>query len=198
MSPAHPYQLNSAWTGDARGPRRWSRQRLRDHTSAGRRHRLPGWARWLLQAPARLYDYRPEWLLGQRFLRLTHRGRRSGRCRRTVLEVVGFTQQGAPVVLAARGRQAQWYRNLRHDPAVEIDIAGERRRVRARDLDEQEAVGVLADYEHRHRWARPVVQRVFSRLAGCRYDGGDAARRQLVRHHPLVAFAADGADHGAG
>jgi hypothetical protein len=45
--------------------------------------------RRLLRAPSLLYDWHAGWLLGRRFLRLTHRGRRSGRRYRTVLEVVG-------------------------------------------------------------------------------------------------------------
>ncbi|HWD43055.1 MAG TPA: hypothetical protein VHM23_04920 [Actinomycetota bacterium] len=56
--------------------------------------------RWLLRAPGLLYDRHAGWLLGHRFLRLTHLGRRSGRRHRTVLEVVGTGQAPGEVVVA--------------------------------------------------------------------------------------------------
>lgn len=92
------------------------------------------------------------------------------------------------VVVSGFGRAADWYRNIRRSPAVEVVVARERFRPEQRFLDEDEAVAVLADYEHRHRWAGPAVRWLLGRLLGRRYDGGEVARRELVRHLPLVAF----------
>jgi hypothetical protein len=47
------------------------------------------WVIGALRAPAVLYDWKLGWVLGRRFLRLTHRGERSGRCYRMMLEVIG-------------------------------------------------------------------------------------------------------------
>jgi hypothetical protein len=47
-----------------------------------------GWVRALLRLPILLYRLHLGWLLGHRFLLLTHVGRKSGLQRRTVLEVV--------------------------------------------------------------------------------------------------------------
>ena len=47
---------------------------------------------------------------------------------------------------------------------------------------------VLAGYEARNAWMRPVVRRVLSNLSGLDYDGSDAARRELVARLPLVNF----------
>jgi F420H(2)-dependent quinone reductase len=90
------------------------------------------------------------------------------------------------------GTGAQWYRNVLADPAVEIRIGRERWPARARTLETDEAVAVLAGYERRNRFAAPIVRTVLSRLAGFRYDGTDAARRRLVGTLPLVAFRRDG------
>ena len=57
--------------------------------------------RRLLRAPGLLYDWHAGWLLGHRFLRLTHLGRRSGRRYRTMLEVVGTGQAPGEVVVVA-------------------------------------------------------------------------------------------------
>lgn len=50
----------------------------------------PGIAKPLLKAPAAPYAANAGWLLGHRFLLLVHRGRKSGRVYRTVLEVVAW------------------------------------------------------------------------------------------------------------
>ena len=147
----------------------------------------------MLRAPAFLYDRGWGWLLGHRFLALTHRGRRSGRRYVTVLEVVewraGMTEA---VVVSGFGPDAQWYRNVLAGGAEEVRIGRARFRARARVLDEGEAEAVLAGYERRNRLATPVVRFVLSRLTGVRYDGSPAARRRLVSTLPFVAFSPRG------
>lgn len=54
------------------------------------RTRPRGLVKRLLRLPALLYERDLGWLLGHRFLLLTHRGRTSGRTYRTVLEVLQF------------------------------------------------------------------------------------------------------------
>lgn len=92
------------------------------------------------------------------------------------------------IVIAAPGRSADWYRNLRAHPAVEVMVGRRRFRPVPRVLDEPEAVAVLADYERRNRWLAPLVRRVLSWLVGWPYDGSDAARRRLARELPVVGF----------
>jgi deazaflavin-dependent oxidoreductase (nitroreductase family) len=146
-------------------------------------------ARRLLHLPALLYRWNVGWLLGRRFLLLTHVGRRSGHRYQTVLEVIGIDPaSGEVVVIAALGSSADWYRNVQAHPATEVAIGRHRFRSVHRVLDEREATAVLADYERRNRWVTPVIRRVLSALVGWGYDGSDDARRRLVRDLPLVAF----------
>lgn len=167
----------------------------------------------LLALPGALYDRDLGWLLGHRFLRLTHAGRRSGRRYRTVLEVVEEDlTRGEVVVLAGLGRRADWYlrgqfktgplgpvgpavrsvlnwpRNLEAGSGIEVELGGVRFAPAHRTLGEDEAAGVLAGYERRNRAVAPLVRRVLSALVGWHYDGSDAARRRLVRELPLVAL----------
>src|SRR5262245_27560996 len=79
--------------------------------------------RKLLRAPARLYDWHGGWLLGSRFLRLTHHGRRSGRTYQTVLEVLSCAS-GEFVVVAGFGPKTDWYRNLQAGSAIEVSVGG--------------------------------------------------------------------------
>jgi deazaflavin-dependent oxidoreductase (nitroreductase family) len=136
-----------------------------------------------------LYAAHAGWLLDHRFLLLHHRGRRSHRRYRTVLEVVAWrpaTREA--VVLSGLGHRSQWYRNLLAGQAVQVQIARLRFAPAMRPLGSDEAVGVLADYERRNRLVAPLVRGVLSKLAGFRYDGSDAARRRLVQTLPLVAL----------
>lgn len=146
-------------------------------------------ARRALAAPARLYDWHLGWVLGRRFLRLTHIGRRSGRRYQTVLEVIGTgPAPGEVLVIAGLGRSANWYRNIRAQSGTEVTLGRRRFRAVHRELAEPEAIAALADYEHRNRFVRPVIRRALSWLVGWTYDGGDESRRRLVRQLPVVAL----------
>jgi deazaflavin-dependent oxidoreductase (nitroreductase family) len=100
--------------------------------------------RALFRAPARLYERDLGWLLGDRFLCLTHVGRKSGRRYRTVLEVIGTDKaSGEVMVIAGMGPSADWYRNIQASPAVEV-VVGRRRFTPAhRTLDETEAAALM-------------------------------------------------------
>ena len=70
-----------------------------------------------LRLPSYLYRFRLGRLLGHRFLLLTHRGRKSGLTGRTPLEVLHFDPRSREsVVLSARGKKADWYRNIEASP----------------------------------------------------------------------------------
>ena len=143
----------------------------------------------VLRAPARLYDWHAGWLLGRRFLCLTHVGRRSGHRYQTVLEVVGENRdRDEVIVVAGLGRSAQWYRNVLAGKATEVAIGREHFVPNYRKLPALEAATVLADYERRNRLIAPVVRRVLSSLVGWRYDGTQDNRLQLVSELPMVAL----------
>lgn len=150
-----------------------------------------------LRLPARLYDVGAGRLLGHRFLLLTHRGRRSGRLYRTMLEVVRWDpEKREATVMSGFGPRSSWLRNVLGGGAVEVRIAARRFEPTARSLDREEAVVVLADYEQRNRLAGPIVRAILSRLAGFRYDGSAEARERLVGALPLLAFSPRNGDDG--
>ncbi|MGH3417790.1 MAG: nitroreductase family deazaflavin-dependent oxidoreductase [Actinocrinis sp.] len=145
--------------------------------------------RWLLRVPARLYDVHAGWLLGHRFLRLTHLGRSTGRRYRTMLEVVrADPERDEYVVVAGLGERADWYRNVRAGAAIEVAVGRRRFAPVYRRLGEQEAAEVLARYEHEHRLAAPMIRRALSWLVGWDYDSSASARRKLAQQLPLLAF----------
>jgi deazaflavin-dependent oxidoreductase (nitroreductase family) len=166
------------------------------HSSSqgGRRRPSGAWnpgrfVRAFFRAPLRLYDWNLGWLLGHRFLRLTHQGRRSGRQYRTVLEVVGHDRTtGEYFVVAGFGKGSDWYRNIQAHPASEIVVAREHFVPEQRILTVDEAETRLAAYERRNRLAAPIVRTMLGRLSGQPYDGSDAARRAVVEVLPMIGF----------
>jgi deazaflavin-dependent oxidoreductase (nitroreductase family) len=138
-----------------------------------------------LRLPVCLYYLHLGWLLGHRFLLLTHKGRKTGRARQTVLEVVLYeptTRES--VVVSAWGAKADWYRNLLEGPAIEVRTGRERYTPVQRFLTPEEAYAAFVDYELRHPWAA----RVFAKLFGYPVGGSEAARRTFVEPMRLVAF----------
>jgi deazaflavin-dependent oxidoreductase (nitroreductase family) len=143
--------------------------------------------RAVLRAPDVLYRHGLGWVLGHRFLELTHVGRASGRTYRTVVEVLRYdAATGAATVMAGFGPTSDWFRNLEHAPARSVTIGRSTFVPCHRVLDAEEAAAVLADYERRNRLVAPLVRAVLGKLVGWRYDGSPGARRRLVEQLPLV------------
>lgn len=116
-----------------------------------------------LKAPVWLYRVRLGWLFGNRFLCITHRGRKSGKLRRTVVEVARFDREALEVsVVAGWGPSTQWYRNLEAAPPEEVIV---RRRCwrhpHQRFLDDSERVELLTTYVRDHPAAARELGRAF-------------------------------------
>ncbi len=148
-----------------------------------------GLLRWLLSLPDLFYRAHLGRLLGHRFLRLTHRGRKSGQVRHVVLEAIHYDRARRETVAAAGwGEKTQWLQNLRAGGAIEVATGPDRFAPIVRYLPTEEAEQVLLGYERRNRRAAPIVHKVLSGLLGWRYDGSAAARRRAVRQLTLVGF----------
>jgi deazaflavin-dependent oxidoreductase (nitroreductase family) len=139
----------------------------------------------VFRLPMYLYRLSLGRLLGYRFILLVHRGRRSGLLRETVLEVLRHdpaTRES--VVLSAWGEKADWYRNIKATPALEVRTGGQRYVPEQRFLDPEENHAVVADYARSH----PLAFRVFARVFGYPLDGTEDARREFSYSLRLVAF----------
>jgi F420H(2)-dependent quinone reductase len=77
-----------------------------------------------------------EHVAGERLLRLTTRGRRSGLPR---VVTIWFAVDGDEIVLGTLNDERQWVRNARREPAVELEVGSLCLRGRLRDIaDPQE------------------------------------------------------------
>ena len=91
---------------------------------------------------------------------LEHRGRRTGKVRITPLVYLADADR-VVVVASQAGRKNHplWFRNIEADPAVTVQIRGERRAMRARTADAEERsalwprlVALYSDYDSYQSW----------------------------------------------
>ncbi len=146
-----------------------------------------GILRFLARLPLWLYRARLGWLLGNRFLMLTHTGRVSGLPRQVVLEVVRHEFEADTFVVAsAWGEKSDWYRNLVQTPMAFVTVGRRRLDVTAERLSVQDAARELVAYARRH----PAAARSLARLMGFPVDNVETDFPALSRHIPLIALRA--------
>jgi len=124
--------------------------------------------RRLVRAPIWVYRAGLGFVLGPRLLMLEHTGRKSGRQRFVVLEVVDHPRPHEYLVVSGLGEESQWYRNIQANPDVRVST-GLRRSVpaEASPLDAAESAKTLLRYRHGHptAWAklRPTIEHAVGR-----------------------------------
>jgi deazaflavin-dependent oxidoreductase (nitroreductase family) len=144
-----------------------------------------GMFKWFLHTPSYLYRARLGFLLGHRFLMMEHRGRRSGRLYRTVVEVAGrHPAERQWIVTAGRGPTSDWYLNLRAGGLEAVWIGSRRHAAEVRFLSAEDAAVVMQAYEAKHP---KTAQRLY-RTMGVSYDGTDADRIRMMHEIPMVSF----------
>jgi deazaflavin-dependent oxidoreductase (nitroreductase family) len=148
--------------------------------------KLPrGLARLAFRLPIWLYRARLGWLLGYRFVLLTHIGRKSGQERKSVLEVVRYDKaNGACVVASGWGHKSDWFKNITANPNITFQVASRRSAGIAERLSPEAAAQELADYARRH----PAAFRELAAFMGYRLDGTEEDIRAAGRMLPMFLF----------
>lgn len=125
------------------------------------------------------------WLLGHRFVLLTHTGRKSGLARQTVLEIVRYDDvSGACVVASGWGVRSDWVRNVTDHPKIIIQVNNRRTQAVATRLLPEQGARELADYARRH----PAALRELAAFMGYRLDGTAEDILDLGRIVPMFIF----------
>ncbi|MFH1331351.1 MAG: nitroreductase/quinone reductase family protein [Actinomycetota bacterium] len=144
--------------------------------------------RMLFKGPTWLYRGHLGWLLGRRFLEVTHRGRRSGRVHHTVLEVIRHDRSTKEsIVVSAYGTGADWYRNLQVQPALRVRTGFldylPRQRFLTTEERRAEAVRFLGDHRFEARLMPGVLRGI-----GAVPESAPADPAELAASLPMVAF----------
>lgn len=144
-----------------------------------------GLARLAWRAPIWFYRFGLGGLLGERFVLLNHIGRKSGKLRQAVLEVVQHNlEAGIYMVVSGFGEKADWYQNVTAHPEITIQVGRKRMAARAERLPLPQATEVLLDYNRRH----PAALRTLSGILGYHTDGSEADVRFLAGVVPIIAL----------
>jgi deazaflavin-dependent oxidoreductase (nitroreductase family) len=139
-----------------------------------------------LRLPIWLYRARLGWLLGNRFLLLTHIGRKSGLPRHTVIEVVQHDKEtDTYYVVSGWGEKSDWYRNIRKSPSVTIQVGGRQFQARAEFIGPEKAIRIIEAYTREHPTASRELAGLF---LGKRKQPGEDVPRQIAEKMPMVAF----------
>lgn len=144
-----------------------------------------GLLKLLLRIPIWLFHIHLGWLLGNRFLLLTHIGRKSGLPRQNVLEVLAYNKTSDTyTVLSGWGRHADWVRNITQNPEVRIEVGRRTIYAHAEWLPPEEAEQKVLDYAKHN----PLAIRVLPRMMGYQLDGSEEDFRALAHIGTVVAF----------
>lgn len=144
-----------------------------------------GLLKWAFLLPRSLYRWHLGWLLGHRFLMITHTGRKTGLTRQTVVEAVNYDPKTQVcLAVAGYGEQTDWYRNLQAHPAREVQVGTRRYVPQQRLLSSEELLTRLQDYEHRH----PHTLRRLLRTIGYPYDGSEEGLLAVAQVLRAVEF----------
>ena len=142
--------------------------------------------RFSLRLPILLYRLGLGWMLGDRFLMLTHTGRKSGLPRQTVIEVVKHDKATDTYYVASGwGEKSDWYQNIRKTPQVTIQVRGRKFQTIAEFIPVEKAIDIVSTYAREH----PVAFNELSGLfLGERMTKGSDAPERIAHKMPMVAF----------
>jgi deazaflavin-dependent oxidoreductase (nitroreductase family) len=144
-----------------------------------------GLARLAFRTPLWLYRLHLGWLLGKRFLHLTHTGRKSGLPRQVVLEVVNHDPHtNTYYVTSGWGTKSDWYQNIQKTPQVHVQVGTKSWAAQAETLSPEAAEQIILNYGRKH----PVLLGELARVMGYKIDGSEADMRALGHLVPMVAF----------
>lgn len=138
----------------------------------------------IFKLPLFLYRLRLGWLMGRRFMQLTHVGRRSGKVRRTILAVLRFDDETKEIYTISAWKQSDWYYNIQASPALRVETGFVRYVPLQRTLSPEEIATTFIEY----RKAHPFFSRMVCRIPGWKWDSTYEEFLELARTLRGVAF----------
>lgn len=138
----------------------------------------------LFKLPLLLYRLRLGWLLGKRFMQITHIGRRSRKTYHTILAVLRFDDKTREIFAVSAWKGSDWYYNIQAAPAVEVETGFVRYAPAQRILSPEEITTTFLEYRRKH----PIFSRMICRIPGWKWDSSYEEFLELARTLHGVAF----------
>lgn len=138
----------------------------------------------IFKLPIVLYQLRLGWLLGNRFMQITHIGRRSGKVRKTILAVLRFDAKTQEILAVSAWKGSDWYYNIQASPTLQVESGRVHYIPQQRTLSEEEIATAFVEYCKRNS----IFSRIICRIPGWKWDS--SYEEFLVLAHTLhgVAF----------
>jgi deazaflavin-dependent oxidoreductase (nitroreductase family) len=138
--------------------------------------------RWLVRLPIYLFRARLGFIFGHRLIMLEHFGRKTGKRRYAILELIG-QKPGTYFVVSGFGEHADWLRNVRANPRVTVTVGSARGiPAVAKRLEPAAGTVILGDYAERYPRTWQALTPVLKGLSGRRsFALGDVAVVSLTR-----------------
>ncbi len=138
----------------------------------------------IFKLPVFLYRLHLGWLLGKRFMQITHVGRHSGKVRRTVLAVLRFDKETKEIYAVSAWKGSDWYYNIQAAPALQVETGFVRYVPVQRTLSPEEIAATFVEYCKQH----PIFSRMICRIPGWKWDSTYEEFLELARTLHGVAF----------
>jgi deazaflavin-dependent oxidoreductase (nitroreductase family) len=138
----------------------------------------------MFKLPLFLYRLHLGWIMGKRFLQITHVGRRSGKVRRTVLALLRFDAKTNEIYAVSAWKGSDWYYNIQASPALQVETGFVRYVPVQRILSPEEIAKTFFEYCKQH----PIFARMVCRIPGWKWDSTYEEFYELAKTLHGVAF----------
>lgn len=138
--------------------------------------------KWMFRMPILYYKLGLGWMVGSRFLLLTTKGRKTGRLHHTPLEYIYDRQKDCYRVAAGWGGKTDWYRNLRADPRVSMQVGRRKFEALAEPAPDEEVGRYMMEISQSH----PSMDKVWNRWSDRPVDGTFESYVHAAKFFPSV------------
>ena len=138
----------------------------------------------MFKLPLFLYRFHLGWMLGNRFMQITHVGRRSRKVYRTILAVLRFDEKTREIYAVSAWKGSDWYYNIQAAPALQVETGLMHFVPTQRTLSAEEITTAFMEYRKQH----PIFSRMICRIPGWKWNSSDEEFLELARTLHGVAF----------
>jgi deazaflavin-dependent oxidoreductase (nitroreductase family) len=138
----------------------------------------------MFKIPLLLYRLHLGWLMGKRFMQITHVGRKSGKVRRTILAVLRFDDKTKEIYAISAWKGSDWYYNIQAAPALQVETGFVHYVPVQRTLSPEEIATTFVKYCKQH----PIFSRMVCRIPGWKWDSSYEEFLELAHTLRGVAF----------
>ena len=146
--------------------------------------RAPAFRLPVFRSPIFLYRMGLGWMLGKRFMLLTHTGRCSGTLRRTILAVLRLDPKTKEIMAISAWSASDWYLNIQASPAVQVETGRTRYAPQQHTLSPEEIATLFVAYRDPH----PIFSRTDCQMPGWKWNSSYEEFLELARTLRGIAF----------